>query len=45
MVLTSIILFNNSYNIKLSNSEIEEKAKNLGMHYSDECKVLFREEE
>ena len=25
--------------------EIEEKARNLGMHFSDECKVLFEGDE
>ena len=45
MVLTSIFmsLYNNANGI--SDSEIEERARNLGMHYSDECKVLFKEEE
>lgn len=44
MVLTSIFmsLYNNTNGI--SDSEIEERARNLGMHYSDECKVLFEEE-
>lgn len=44
MVLTSIIigLYNNLNGI--SDSEIEERARSLGMHYSDECKVLFEEE-
>lgn len=43
MVLTSIIigLYNNLN--KISDSEIEERARSLGMHYSDECKVLFEE--
>lgn len=44
MVLTSIFigLYNNVNGI--SDSKIEERARNLGMHYSDECKVLFEEE-
>lgn len=30
-----------SLNDALSRSQIEEKAKGYGMHYSDECKVIF----
>lgn len=41
MVLTSVLMFGYSYNKELSNYEIEEKARDLGMHYKDECKVLF----
>ena len=42
MVLTSIFMFGYSYNKELSNDKIEEKARGLGMHYEDECKVLFK---
>ena len=45
MVLSSIIMFGYSNKNKLSNDEIEEKARGFGMHYSDECKVLFGEDE
>ena len=45
MILTSIIMFGNSYNNELSNDKIEEKARDLGMHYSDECKVLLEGDE
>jgi len=45
MIFTSIILFGFNNNTKLSDSEIEEKARALGMHYSDECKVLFKGDE
>lgn len=45
MILTSIILFGFNNRTQLSNSEIEEKARALGMHYSDECKVLFKGDE
>lgn len=41
MILTSILMFGYSYNKELSNGKIEEKARGLGMHYNDECKVLF----
>lgn len=44
MVLTSIIIGLYSNINYISDSEIEEKARKLGMHYSDECKVLFEEE-
>ena len=45
MVLASVILFKSSYNTELSNDEIENKARDFGMHYSSECKVLFGEDE
>ena len=45
MVLTSIVMSGYSYNNELSNDKIEEKARGLGMHYSDECKVLFEGDE
>ncbi len=45
MIFTSIILFGFNNNTKLSDSDIEEKARALGMHYSDECKVLIKGDE
>lgn len=45
MVLTSILMFSYNYNKELSNDKIEEKARALGMHYDDECKVLFKGDE
>ena len=45
MIITSIILFGFNNKAQLSNSEIQEKARSLGMHYSDECKVLFKGDE
>ncbi|WP_159426824.1 hypothetical protein [Clostridium nigeriense] len=45
MVLTSVFMFGYSYNKELSSDKIEERARGLGMHYSDECKVLFKGDE
>lgn len=45
MIITSIILFGFNNKTELSNKEIEEKARALGMHYSNECKVLFKGDE
>lgn len=44
MVITSILMTAFGYN-NISNDKIEEKARALGMHYEDECKVLFEGEE
>ena len=33
------------YEASLSDAQIEEKARALGMHTSDDCKALFNEEE
>lgn len=44
MVLTSIFMFSYNYSKPLSDIEIEERARSFGMHYTDECKVLFGEE-
>ncbi|MBX7279949.1 hypothetical protein K4H78_02335 [Clostridium chauvoei] len=42
MTLTAILMFGYQYNRTLSNDKIEEKARGLGMHFDDECKVLFK---
>lgn len=44
MIITSILMTAFGYN-NISNDKIEEKARALGMHYEDECKVLFEGEE
>lgn len=33
------------YENSLSNAQIEEKAREMGMHYEGECKVLFGKDE
>ncbi|SHE56536.1 hypothetical protein [Clostridium fallax] len=33
-----------NYSYSLSREQIELKAKGYGMHYSDECKVIFDKE-
>jgi hypothetical protein len=43
MIITSILMTAFGYN-NISNEKIEEKARALGMHYEDECKVLFEGE-
>ncbi|MBE6053315.1 MAG: hypothetical protein E7212_05275 [Clostridium sartagoforme] len=45
MVLSSLVMFGYSNKNKMSDNEIEEKARGFGMHYSDECKVLFEGDE
>lgn len=45
MIITSVILSTFSYGNDISDDKIEERARGLGMHYEDECKVLFDEEE
>lgn len=44
MIITSILMTAFGYN-NISNDKIEEKARALGMHYEDECKVLFEGKE
>ncbi|SFC61736.1 hypothetical protein SAMN05421842_10668 [Clostridium uliginosum] len=39
LVLGVTFMFVYEYNISISDSQIEEKARNLGMHYSNECKA------
>lgn len=41
MIITSVVMFSYEYNKAISDDKIEEKARGLGMHYDDECKVLF----
>lgn len=45
MVLTAILMFGYEYKGQISNDKIEEAARGLGMHYDDECKVLFKGDE
>lgn len=45
MIITSIIMSVFNYGNKLSDDQIEEKARALGMHYENECKVFFDEGE
>lgn len=40
MIFTSLLMFGFG-NRELSDSEIEERARKMGMHFEDECKVLF----
>ena len=45
MVITTILMMGFSFSKDISDSEIEERARGLGMHYEDECKVLFEGDE
>ncbi|MGL4774118.1 MAG: hypothetical protein ACRC2K_11170 [Clostridium sp.] len=45
LVLASLLNFSYSYENSVSNGRIEENARGLGMHYSDECKVLFERDD
>jgi hypothetical protein len=45
MIITAALLSSYEYKKSISDSEIEERARNLGMHYEDECKVFFEGDE
>ncbi|WP_300380946.1 hypothetical protein [Clostridium sp.] len=45
MIITVALMSSYKYNKNISDSEIEERARNLGMHYEDECKVFFKGDE
>jgi|BioPla2DNA2_1021312.scaffolds.fasta_scaffold04441_10 hypothetical protein len=44
MIITSLLTLGFG-NRQLSDSEIEERARKMGMHFEDECKVLFEGDE
>lgn len=44
MIIASVVMFGYKNNDTISDDKIEEKARGLGMHYNDECKVLFGED-
>ena len=41
MIITVILMLGVNYSSEISDAKIEEKARGFGMHYNDECKVLF----
>lgn len=45
MVVSSMLTFTSGYSKGVSDEKIEEKARGLGMHFNDECKVFFEREE
>ncbi len=45
VVFTTILIMGFSTSKDISDSEIEERARGFGMHYEDECKVLFEGDE
>jgi hypothetical protein len=45
MVLSSIILFSFNKVSSISNAEIEEKARAIGMKYPEEFKVINKKDE
>lgn len=45
MIITAALLSSYEYKKNISDSEIEERARKLGMHYEDECKVFFEGDE
>lgn len=45
MIITAALLSSYENKKSISDSEIEERARNLGMHYEDECKVFFKGDE
>ena len=45
IVISAILMTGFSFNKEISDSEIEERARDLGMHYEGDCKVLFEGDE
>lgn len=45
MIITVALMYTDQSSKSISDSEIEERARNLGMHYEDECKVFFKGDE
>ena len=37
-------MFSYDYSSSLTDAQIEERARGLGMHTKDECKVFFKED-
>ena len=44
MILTACLSLGFNKTNQMTDLEIEEKARAMGMHYEDECKVFFEEE-
>lgn len=42
MILTALISAGFNKTTTMTDLEIEDKARTLGMHYEDECKVFFK---
>lgn len=42
MVLTSVVLMGYEYKGSMSKENIEKAAREMGMHYEDECKVILK---
>lgn len=45
MIISALLMSTVSYNKSISDSKIEEKARGLGMHFNDECKVILKGDE
>lgn len=45
LILGVILMFGYKSSLNLSDSKIEERARALGMHYSDECKAMIKGDE
>ena len=45
IIIATLILLCSGTNKKMSDAEIEEAARGLGMHYEHECRVLFSDED
>lgn len=45
LFLGGILMLSYGYNNALSQEKIEEKAREYGMHYEDECKAFFGKDE
>ena len=38
-------MFGYKYSNTLTDAQIEERARDMGMHYDDECKAIFERDE
>jgi hypothetical protein len=38
-------MFNYKYRNTMTDAQIEEKARDMGMHFNDECKSIFERDE
>ena len=45
LILGVVLMFSYKYNNTLTDAQIEEKARDLGMHFEGECKSIFERDE
>lgn len=45
LIIGTILMSFYQFSISISDSQIEERARGLGMHFNNECKAIFRGED